>query len=180
MRFSSGAGRAITVPMLGLALAAAITACSSSSSSPPPAAAPSTASTAATAGSSTAGTGTGSSAATTAAIDSMWVKFFAASTSTSQRVAMLQNGQKFATALGAMSAMGSQSSVKVTSPASLKSPTTATLKYTIYLGKTPMLPNVTGTAVYSGGKWLVSDSSVCQLLTLENAGKAPAVCSSAS
>jgi hypothetical protein len=69
--------------------------------------------------------------------------------------------------------------VKV-SGVTLKSPTLASVKYSIYLGKTDMLPNQTGTAVNSGGKWLVSDTSVCQLLTLENAGKAPSVCSSAS
>jgi len=33
--------------------------------------------------------------------------------------------------------------------------------------------------VYQNGTWKVGDASFCGLLTLENGGKAPSVCSSA-
>ena len=182
MRFHRKRPKAMLVPAFGLVLAAAITACSSSttpssgSSTSAPASSPATAASGNTAGSPGA---SGSSAATISAIKANWEKFFAGSTPTSERIALLQNGQKFAQAMGAMSALGSQSSAKVSS-VTLKSATTATVKYTIYLAGNPMLPNISGTAINSNGKWLVSDTSLCQLLTLQNAGKAPSVCSSAS
>jgi hypothetical protein len=47
------------------------------------------------------------------------------------------------------------------------------------LGGKPALSNQIGTAVYQDGTWKVGDGSFCQLLALENGGKAPPVCSSA-
>lgn len=180
MRSRPATRRTILVPALGLALAATatatITACSSGSSpSSSPAATSAPATTSAPAASPTAA----ASGNATATVKANWEKFFAGTTSTATRVTMMENGQKFSSAMGALSVMGSASSVKVTS-VKLKSPTVASVKYTIYLGGQPMLSNVDGTAVYSHGKWLVSDTSVCQLLTLQNAGKAPSVCTSAS
>jgi hypothetical protein len=150
-------------PALGLALAAAITACSGSSS---PGASPTTSPSAAK---------TGASAAT---IKANWVKFFAGSTPTSGRVALLQNGQAFAKELGVMESMGTTASAKV-SAVKLTSSKQAAVTYSIYLGKTAMLQNQKGVAILDSGTWKVSDASVCVLLTLENAGKAPSACSSA-
>jgi hypothetical protein len=78
-----------------------------------------------------------------------------------------------------MSAMGNSASAKVAS-VKLTSPKQATVTYTVYLGKTAALPNAKGVAVLENGAWKVSDASFCQLLTLENGGKPPSVCSSAS
>jgi hypothetical protein len=78
-----------------------------------------------------------------------------------------------------MSALGTSASAKV-SAIQLTSPKQATVTYTVYLGNTPALPNAKGVAVLENGTWKVSDASFCELLTLQNGGKAPAVCSSAS
>ena len=59
------------------------------------------------------------------------------------------------------------------------SSTQATVIHDIVLGGKPGLSNQTGTAVYQDGVWKVGDASFCQLLALENNGKAPSVCSSA-
>jgi hypothetical protein len=106
------------------------------------------------------------------------VKFFAGTTPNSERVSLLQNGQAFGKTIGAMSSMGTTASAKVTA-VKLTSPTKAAVTYTVYLGRTPMLPNAKGVALLENGTWKVSDASFCQLLTLENAGKAPSACSSA-
>jgi hypothetical protein len=179
MRFHREARRVIVAPALGLVLAAAITACSSSSSSSSssPAASPSAPASSAAPTSSSAGTG-GSSTAT-ATIKANWEKFFSGSTPTSQRVSLLQNGQTFASTISAMSALGSSASAKV-SAVQLTSASRATVTYTVYLGKTAALPNAKGVAVLEDGTWKVSDASFCQLLTLQNGGKVPSVCSSAS
>ncbi|MBO0819224.1 MAG: hypothetical protein J2P26_00070 [Nocardiopsaceae bacterium] len=172
MRFHREAGRVLIAPALGLVLAAAITACSGSSS---PSSSPSASPSAAT---SSAAPGSGPSGSATATIKANWQKFFAGSTPTSGRVALLQNGQTFARELGVMESLGTTASAKV-SDVKLTSPSQATVTYSIYLGKTAMLPNQKGVAILDNGTWKVSDASVCVLLTLENAGKAPSVCSSA-
>jgi hypothetical protein len=61
----------------------------------------------------------------------------------------------------------------------LKSGSTAAVTYNILLGSSPALSGQAGTAVYQNGIWKVGDVSFCVLLTLENAGTAPAVCKSA-
>lgn len=179
MRFHREVRRVLAAPALGLVLAAAITACSgsSSSSSSPPASPPAAPKSAAASPSS--GAGSGSSSAATATIKSNWEKFFKGSTPNSERVSLLQNGQTFAKTISAMSALGSSASAKVSS-VQVTSSKRATVTYTVYLGKTAALPNAKGVAVLENGTWKVSDASFCQLLTLQNGGKAPSVCSSAS
>ncbi len=161
MRFGLLAGRMI----LALALAAAITACSSSSSS------------------SVSHTASASAASTTSAaaqIKANWEAFFSGTTPAAEKIALLQNGQKFAAIIQAQAASGlaKSASAKVTT-VHVTSPAQATVTYGIYLGGKPALSNQTGTAVYQDGTWKVGDVSFCQLLALENGGKAPAVCSSA-
>ncbi|HYZ53605.1 MAG TPA: hypothetical protein VE733_08920 [Streptosporangiaceae bacterium] len=58
------------------------------------------------------------------------------------------------------------------------SPTQAKVIYSVLLGGTPALKNQPGVAVLQNGTWKVGDQSFCALLTLENNGKAPSVCSS--
>jgi hypothetical protein len=43
----------------------------------------------------------------------------------------------------------------------------ANVHYAIYLGSSPALPSVFGSAVKQNGTWKVSDASFCQLLNLE-------------
>lgn len=171
------ARRIFIAPALGLALAATITACSSSSStsSNPPATTPA-ATSAGNSATATASSGGGSSS-TVAAITTNWEAFFNASTPTAKRISLLQNGQKFAAAIAAMSGgLAATASAKVNS-VTVTSPTQATVKYDILISGTTALPNQTGVAVLTNGTWQVGDASFCSLLGMANNGKAPSVCS---
>ena len=180
MRFHFEVRRVLAAPALGLVLAAAISACSSSSSSSssPPPASPSAA-TSSAAPSPSSGTGAGNSSAATATIKANWEKFFSGKTPNAERVSLLQNGSAFAKTISSMSALGTSAAAKV-SNVQLTSSKQATVTYTVYLGNTAALPNAKGVAVLENGTWKVSDASFCELLTLQNGGKAPSVCSSAS
>ena len=184
MRFNLLARR-IAAPALGLALAATMAACSSSSTStaasptsaPPSSAAPS--SPAATGSSAVASSpGQAASGNAKAQITSNWEAFFNGQTSAAKKIALLENGQKFASVINAQAGSGLASSAgaKVTAVV-VNSPTKATVSYDITLSGATALPNQTGTAVYQNGTWKVGDVSFCQLLKLENAGTAPSVCS---
>ena len=186
LRFHPMARRIFIAPVAGLALAAAITACSSSTSSSssttPTAAATSAASSPAAsgtpAGNSSPGTG---SAATAATIKKNWETFFNGKTPAATKISLVQDGQKFASVINSMAG----SSLAQTASASVKSvtvtsPTQATVKYSILVSGTPVLQGQTGTAVNENGTWKVGIGSFCALLTLQNGGKAPAGCSSAS
>jgi hypothetical protein len=179
--------RRIAAPALGLVLAATVAACSSSSStsatgsgstpattSSAPASSPAPVGSSAPASSSSAPAG---NSAAVAAITANWEAFFDGKTSAAKKIALLQNGSKFATVIDAQAGSGlaSTAGAKVTAVV-VKSATSATVSYGITLNGQTALANQTGTAVYQGGTWKVGDVSFCSLLTLEN-DKAPAVCS---
>ena len=110
-----------------------------------------------------------------------WAMFFNGKASAAAKIGLVQNGQTFATDIkanegssAAKTASASVQSVKLTSP------TQATVVYTILLSGTPVLTKQKGVAVYQDKTWKVGVSSFCGLLTLEDGGKAPAACSSAS
>jgi hypothetical protein len=158
--------------ILALALAAAITACGSSSSS--------SVSHTASAAASTASASVASAASAAAQIKANWEAFFSGTTLAAKKIALLQNGPEFAAIIQAQAASGLAKSASATVTAvRVISATQATVTYDIDLGGQPALTNQTGTAVYQDGTWKVGDVSFCQLLALENGGKAPAVCSSA-
>ena len=46
----------------------------------------------------------------------------------------------------------------------MTAPGKASVTFTILLGGKPIAKNLSGTAVYSGGRWLVAASSFCGLL----------------
>ena len=184
MRFNLLARR-MAAPALGLALAATMAACSSSStttaaspSSAPPSSA--TASSPAVTSSSAVASSPGQAASgnAKAQITSNWEAFFNGQTSAAKKIALLENGQKFASVINAQAGSGLAGSAgaKVTAVV-VNSPTKATVSYDITLSGTTALANQTGTAVYQNGTWKVGDVSFCQLLKLENAGTAPSVCS---
>lgn len=174
MRFHRLARRIFLAPVLTLVLAAAITACSSSPSS-----SSSSAPAASTAAAAPSASSSGGSAATIAIIKSNWEKFFNGSTPTSERVSLLQNGQAFAAEIASLSSLGAAASATVSS-VSLTSSTQAAVHYTINISGNPVLSNQTGSAIYENGVWKVGDASFCSLLTMENNGKTPSVCSSSS
>ena len=177
----------ITAPALGLALTATVAACSSSStaagtapSSAPAASAPasSPAATGSSAASSSSAAAGSSGSGAKAQITANWDAFFNGQTSAAKKISLLQNGQKYAATIGAQagSSTAKTAGAKVTSVV-VNSATSATVKYDITVSGSPVLSNQTGTAVYQGGTWKVSDANFCSLLTLENGGKAPSVCS---
>src|SRR5215469_9620970 len=174
MRFPLVARRVIVLPALGLALALTVAACSSSSSSPS-SSAPASSAPASSAPASAPASG---NAAATAAITANWEKFFNASTPTSQRVALLQNGSAFAGAINGLSHLVSGLGATVTS-VTVNSPTSAVVKYNLTASGSTLLSGETGTAVYDNGTWKVGDASLCALLKLVPGGSTPAACSSA-
>jgi purine-cytosine permease-like protein len=173
MRFQLVARRVLLVPVLGLALAAAVVACSSSGSSSPPSSGSSSPATSAPASSAS------SNGAAAAQITANWEKFFSSSTPTSQRVALLQNGTAFATAIGSLTHLVSGLGATVTG-VTVNSPTSATVTYNLTAGGSSLLSHQTGTAVYESGVWKVGDASLCGLLKLAPGATLPAACSSAT
>ena len=169
MRFPLVARRIILAPALVLALALAVAACGSSSSSSSSSASSAPASSALASGNSAA----------TAQITANWEKFFNASTPTSERVALLQNGAAFAVAITGLSHLVSGLGATVTS-VTVTSPTSATVKYNLTASGSSLLSGQSGTAVYENGTWKVADASLCGLLKLVPGGSTPSACSSAS
>jgi hypothetical protein len=181
MRFDLLARRIMALA-LGLALAVAVAACSSSSSTSAatsPSAASSPVSAPAAVGSSSAPASSSSSAAV-AQITANWEKFFNASTTASQKAALLQNGSKFTSAISAFAQIPLASGIgaKVTKVV-VTSSTTATVTYNITAGGSNLLSGKTGTSVYQDGTWKVGDASLCGLFTLIPGGSVPPACSTA-
>jgi purine-cytosine permease-like protein len=171
--------RRILVPAVGLALAAALAGCSSSSSPSATTSASSTATHAASpVGPATPVPASTSSSSAVAEITANWEKFFNSSTPTAQRVALLQNGSTFATAISGLSGLVSKLGAKVTN-VTLNSATTATVTYNLTAGGSSLLTGQTGTAVLENGVWKVGDASLCGLLKLVPGGTVPSACSSA-
>ena len=177
MRFPPAARRIMLAPALCLALALAVAACSSSGSSSSSSAPPS--STPVSSAAPVSSSPSGSSAA--AEITANWEKFFNSSTSLSERVALLQNGSVFSSAISALSKLPLASGIgaKVTG-VTVTSATSATVTYDLVSGSTTLLTGQKGTAVHQDGTWKVGDASLCGLFKLVPGGTVPAACSSAS
>ena len=114
------------------------------------------------------------------AIKANWATFFNAKTSTSRRLALLQNGQVLATVIKAQSKnpLAASATAKV-SQVTLTGTNQASVTYSIYVGGQAALKGQHGVAIYQGGVWKVGLVSFCALLQLENAGKSsglPAAC----
>jgi len=184
MRFPLVARRIILAPVLGLALALAVSACSSSSSSSSSAASSPVSSSApvssAPVSSAPASSSSSGNSAAVAQITANWEKFFNASTPLSQRVALLQNGSSFSSAIDSFSKLPLAGGIgaKVTG-VTVNSATSATVTYSLVAGSTTLLGGQTGTAVYQDGVWKVGDASLCNLFKLIPGGSEPAACSSA-
>ena len=170
MRFPLEARRIILAPALALALALAVAACSSSSSS-------SSSSAPASSAPASSAPASGNSAAA-AQITANWEKFFNASTPTSERVALLQNGAAFAVAISGLSHLVSGLGAKVTA-VTVNSATTATVTYNLTASGSTLLSGQTGKAVYENGVWKVGDASLCGLIKLVPGGSTPTACASA-
>jgi hypothetical protein len=180
MRSQLVARRIILAPALALTLAAAVAACSSSSSS----SSSSTGATSAPASSSVTSTpvsapASGNSAAV-AQITANWEKFFNSSTSNSDRVALLQNGNAFSGSISGLISLAPGLAATVTH-VTVNSATSATVTYNLTAAGTSLFPSSqTGKAVYENGVWKVGDASLCSLLRLVPGGTVPAACNSAT
>lgn len=114
------------------------------------------------------------------AIEKNWATFFNAKTSTSRRLALLQDGDKLAAVIKAQSTnpLAATASAKV-SHVTLTGTDQASVTYSILVSGQAVLSGQQGTAVYQDGVWKVGLASFCALLKLENAGKSsglPAAC----
>jgi hypothetical protein len=158
MPFRHKARRIFLAPAVGLTLAATLAACSSGSSSSSTASTPASISSSATAAS-------GGSAAAIAQIKANWVKFFSSSTPNSERVALLQNGQSFASSIKSFAAnpLAADVTSKVDS-VTLTSATLASVKYDLTAAGTSVASGQTGSAVLQNGVWKVGDDIFCGLL----------------
>lgn len=115
-----------------------------------------------------------------AAIEKNWATFFNAKTSTSKRLALLQDGDKLATVIKEQShnPLATTASAKV-SHVTLTGTSQASVTYSILVSGQAVLSGRQGVAVYQDGVWKVGLASFCALLKLENAGKSsglPAAC----
>ncbi len=114
-------------------------------------------------------------AAATVSIKANYITFFAANTVISRRQTLLQNGSQFAQAMqGEFSQLTNEKPSVVVNSVTFNGPSAATVNYTVNLNGQPVLKNQNGGAVKINGKWLVSDTTMCQLLTM--AGQAPSLC----
>ena len=100
---------------------------------------------------------------------------FDSSTSLEERENLLQNGVKFAQPIQTeFSSLGSTtSSVKINS-VNLVNSSNANVIYAVVLNGQTVLTNQKGTAILVNNNWKVSDSTLCNLLSM--AGEKPAVC----
>ena len=174
MRLHLVARRVIVAAAVGLALTAAVAACGSSGSS-------SSSSSPATSAPASSAPASSSNSAAVAQITANWEKFFNSSTSTSERVALLQNGTRFGGAIAALAKLPLANGIGATvTSVTVTSPTSATVIYNITGGGTTLLGGKTGKAVYQDGVWKVGDASLCGLFKLIPGGTVPAACNSVS
>jgi hypothetical protein len=107
-----------------------------------------------------------------------WTEFFDGSTPAARRISLLENGEKFAELIDALSTSPLTKQVKArVSAVKVTEQGTATVTYTLFFGGKSALPSATGTAVLVNGTWKVGVDSFCRLLALQ--GVVPQACPSA-
>jgi len=158
-------------------LAASLTACSDDSGggsdSPPPSPTPETTTSAPT---SPSVSGPADKAAAEKEVKENWQKFFDPKTSTKEKQAVLENGDKMGPVLAAFSGddRGGQVKAQVTK-VQFTSPTEATVTYTLLLNGATALPDASGKAVEQDGTWKVSVTTLCALVQLSGNATASAL-----
>ncbi|WP_370256240.1 hypothetical protein [Streptomyces sp. V4I8] len=100
-----------------------------------------------------------------------WQKFFDPATSTEEKQAVLENGDRMGPVLQAFSGdeRGGQVQAKV-SKVEFTSPTEANVTYDLTLKGATALPNASGSAVEQDGTWKVSVKTLCALVQLSGNG----------
>jgi len=108
-------------------------------------------------------------------IEANWKAFFSASTSLSNREKLLQNGSSFSQPIQTeFSALSTQKSSAVVNSISLVNSTSANVLYTVELNGQPVLSGQQGQALLVNNSWVVSDKTLCTLLSL--GGSNPPAC----
>ncbi|MBK6011129.1 hypothetical protein [Streptomyces sp. MBT53] len=159
-----GRGTVVTAAALILVLGSALAACSDDSgggsSAPPPT--PSVEQT-----TSAPATAPADPAAATTQIKANWKKFFDPASSTKDKQAVLENGDKMGPVLKAFNGdkRGGQVQAEVTKVVFTKTDK-ATVTYTLTLNGATALPDASGTSVEQGGTWKVSVNTLCALVAL--------------
>ena len=104
-----------------------------------------------------------------------WTSFFSAQTPVSEKVAMLQDGARFKSAITTLvnNPLASQLNAKVSS-VTLEGTKKAKVVFSIYLGNTAALSDQVGYAYKKKGKWLVGYAGLCKLMELQ--GEPPPAC----
>jgi hypothetical protein len=103
-----------------------------------------------------------------AAIKADWQRFFSGASSAKVKIALLENGNRYAKTIAAQVAnpLAKSLAAKVSS-VKLTSASAATVSYSLLLGKQVLLADQTGRAVLQKGIWKVSAQSFQALLALE-------------
>lgn len=121
------------------------------------------------------GSGTPADAATKAAIAKAYATLFGTTATLSQAEAAVQHGGKFAAAIKkeSQSSFAKKSGARV-GTATLVSPNTAKVTFSVLVGGRPLLKDEPGYAIKEHGTWKVAAKTFCGLLKLN--GAAPSAC----
>jgi len=115
-------------------------------------------------------------AAATKQIRENWKKFFDPATSTQDKQAVLENGDRMGPVMQAFGGdqRGGEVQAKVTK-VEFTSPANATVTYDLTLKGATALPNASGTAVEQNGTWKVSVNTLCALVGMSGNASASAL-----
>ena len=106
-------------------------------------------------------------AAATTQIKANWKKFFDPASSSADKQAVLENGDKMGPVLKAFSGDKRGGQVQaVVQKVEFTSATQATVTYSLTLNGATALPNASGTTVQQDGTWKVSVNTLCALVAL--------------
>lgn len=99
-----------------------------------------------------------------------WTAFFDPKTPTSERIKLLENGEKMAPVLGAFAAdkTAGMASAQVRA-ITFTSPSGADVTYDLLVGGSAALPGAKGTSVLQNDTWKVSVKTLCGLVQLSGA-----------
>jgi hypothetical protein len=111
-------------------------------------------------------------------VEATWETFFNGGTPVARKLALLQDGPLFASVITAQAGgpTASSTTARVSSVSVNPAATQAVVRYSIDDHGMPEVLNLTGAAIYSGGRWLISSSAFCRVLVLDWKGKMPSVC----
>ena len=106
----------------------------------------------------------------------MWQNFFTESVPLEEKIRHIENGEAHRAEIEQMAASGQTKGVTATVGNVAVNPATrrATVGYSIYLNGQPVVPNVTGEAVFQDGTWKMSENVFCVLISLS--GSSPPSC----